>query len=380
MDRQRRLILVGREVKRIVFMGLLNILHGLIAQLDLHLLALLLLDFSEAVDGGQGRVGDLRLGHQGDLNRLACLVLGRDRVHAELGLLLSGLLLRLLHNSLLRLRVVHEDGLLSLVRTWVGLRAAHHVELLHSGCLRVGRFFVDSLSLVVVGVRVLVKDLLTGHSKALEEEIRLNCSDHVFFFLGDEVTGLHLEVLLVLTLALFDVVAQGLLLDAGTDHFLLILSELLVRDGWLRLLAVVVLISAIVTVEVFLEVLGVAERRCPVEVGLEGALHIGQLALHGRVPVVLDRVVGATFENLGNLCPLVVDDAVHEEKNPLFLFIPVNFLNSRVEVVVPTLSALLAHAAIQVLGNQGPLLGSICNDELQDAPVLFGSPGALHVE
>ena len=67
--------------------------------------------------------------------------------------------------------------------------------------------------------------------------------------------------------------------------------------------------------------------------------------------MVFDRVVGATLENLGDFGPLVVNDSVHEEKNPLFFFIPVNFLNSWVEVIVPALSALLANAAVQMLGN-----------------------------
>ena len=67
--------------------------------------------------------------------------------------------------------------------------------------------------------------------------------------------------------------------------------------------------------------------------------------------MVFDRVVGATLENLGDFGPLVVNDSVHEEKNPLFFFIPVNFLNSGVEVIVPALSALLANAAVQMLGN-----------------------------
>ena len=80
--------------------------------------------------------------------------------------------------------------------------------------------------------------------------------------------------------------------------------------------------------------------------------------------MVFDRVVGATFENLGDFSPLVVDDSVHEEEDPLFFFIPVNFLNSGVEVIVPTLSALLANTAIQMLGNQRPLLWSIGHYQL----------------
>jgi len=75
--------------------------------------------------------------------------------------------------------------------------------------------------------------------------------------------------------------------------------------------------------------------------------------------VVLYRVVRASLEHLGDLGPLVVDDAVHQEQDPLLLFIPVYFLDARVQMVVPTLSALLTHSAVQVLCNQRPLLRSV---------------------
>lgn len=96
--------------------------------------------------------------------------------------------------------------------------------------------------------------------------------------------------------------------------------------------------------------------------------------------MVFDGVVGAAFEDLGDLGPLVVDDAVHEEKNPLFLLVPIDFLDSWVQVIVPPFSALLADSAVQVLRDQCPLLGSVGHHELQNAPVFFGSPCALHVE
>ena len=96
--------------------------------------------------------------------------------------------------------------------------------------------------------------------------------------------------------------------------------------------------------------------------------------------MVLDRVVRAALENLGDLGPLVVDDAVHEEEDPLFLLVPVDLLDARVQVVVPALAALLPHATVQVLGDQRPLLRAVRNDELEDAPVFFGRPGTLHIE
>ena len=96
--------------------------------------------------------------------------------------------------------------------------------------------------------------------------------------------------------------------------------------------------------------------------------------------MVLDGVVRAAFEHLGDLRPLIIDDAVHEEQNPLLFFVPVNFLDSGVQVIVPSLATLLADAAIEVLTDQSPFLRSISDDQLEDAPVFFSSPCSFHVE
>ena len=65
--------------------------------------------------------------------------------------------------------------------------------------------------------------------------------------------------------------------------------------------------------------------------------------------MILDRVVRAAFEHFGDFGPLIVHYAVHQEQYPLFLLVPVAFLDAGVEVVVPSLAALLADAAVQVL-------------------------------
>ena len=89
--------------------------------------------------------------------------------------------------------------------------------------------------------------------------------------------------------------------------------------------------------------------------GLIEALDAGlaRLLLHfslqGRVEVVLDVVIGAAGEELRDLGPSI---AVLEMqiKNFLVLFFrPPVLLDVRVQVVVPALSALLTHAAVQVL-------------------------------
>ena len=78
--------------------------------------------------------------------------------------------------------------------------------------------------------------------------------------------------------------------------------------------------------------------------------------------MIFDRIVSATFENLGYLRPLIVDDAMHEEENPLLLFIPIDFFDSGVQVIVPTFTTLLSHPAVEMLGDKSPLLRAVCHD------------------
>ena len=93
--------------------------------------------------------------------------------------------------------------------------------------------------------------------------------------------------------------------------------------------------------------------------------------------MVLDGVVGPAFQHFGDLSPLVGHLPVHHEQDPLFLFGPVHFLDFGIEVVVPSLSALLADALRQVLGDHGPLLGADLFDELDQDEVLLWCPGCL---
>jgi len=115
---------------------------------------------------------------------------------------------------------------------------------------------------LVVGVGVLDEDFFTGHVQALQKQVCLHSGDHVLFFFRDEVSCFHFKILLVLTFALLDVVAERLLLDAGADHFLLVFSELLIGHRWLGRGAAVALLSRAVDIlslaVVLLEVLGVA--------------------------------------------------------------------------------------------------------------------------
>ena len=110
------------------------------------------------------------------------------------------------------------------------------------------------------------------------------------------------------------------------------------------------------------------------KVGFECTIHVWELALHAGVPMVLNGVVRSPFKNFGDFSPLIVNDSVHEEQNPLFLLAPGDLLNHGVQVVVPALTALLADAIREMLCNQRPLLRAIALDELEDSPVFFSSP------
>ena len=67
-----------------------------------------------------------------------------------------------------------------------------------------------------------------------------------------------------------------------------------------------------------------------IEVDLEGSLHVRQLPLHTRIPMVLDGVVSASLNYLGDIGPFVVNDAMHEKQDPFLLLVPVDFLNARI--------------------------------------------------
>lgn len=58
--------------------------------------------------------------------------------------------------------------------------------------------------------------------------------------------------------------------------------------------------------------------------------------------MILDGVVSAAIQVLCDLCPSVPQGLVSEEEEPLLMVTPVLLLDIRIEVVVPSLAALLA--------------------------------------
>ena len=140
--------------------------------------------------------------------------------------------------------------------------------------------------------------------------------------------------------------------------------------GFGRLLAILVL--ALLAAAVVDGGVGGGER---VETASERLVN---LALEGGVPVVLDGVIGAPDEGLGDLGPLVAVLRVGDDELAVLLAAPLLALDVGVEVVVPALAALLADATGELLRDLGPLLRAESAHELDDLGVFLLSPGTLH--
>ena len=93
--------------------------------------------------------------------------------------------------------------------------------------------------------------------------------------------------------------------------------------------------------------------------------------------MVLDVVVRATLEVFGNIGPAIIELIVEENKCPLFLIAPTNFLVQGIQVIVPALSALLANATCELPCNEGPVVGALLLDILDDHGVFVGGPPAF---
>ena len=58
--------------------------------------------------------------------------------------------------------------------------------------------------------------------------------------------------------------------------------------------------------------------------------------------MIFDGVIGSPIDVLGDDRPLVALHSVEDEEDPLFFLAPLVFLDCGVQVVVPSLTALLA--------------------------------------
>ena len=74
-------------------------------------------------------------------------------------------------------------------------------------------------------------------------------------------------------------------------------------------------------------------------------IQLRQPLLHGRIPVVLDGIIGSSLQVFCYLGPSVPQIFMRQEQQPFLAILPVVLLYVGVQVVVPPLSALLADPA-----------------------------------
>ena len=93
--------------------------------------------------------------------------------------------------------------------------------------------------------------------------------------------------------------------------------------------------------------------------------------------MVFYGIVGSAGDQLCNLGPLVSPLLVRVVDHSVLLVCPSSLLDVRVQVVVPSLPALLPDPTLQLLRNQSPTLRSILADQLYHFLVLLFGPRAL---
>ena len=90
--------------------------------------------------------------------------------------------------------------------------------------------------------------------------------------------------------------------------------------------------------------------------------------------MVLYSVVGASSKDVCDVCPLIPDLTMKDEKHPFLFFWPLKLLIDWVKMIVPPLSALFANSSFKFLSDLSPLLGSSLLHEHEDFSVFFFCP------
>lgn len=89
------------------------------------------------------------------------------------------------------------------------------------------------------------------------------------------------------------------------------------------------------------------------------SLQFRNLFFHGGIPVILNRIVCPASQSLSNLSPSVPKHLVLQKEHHFFIVTPLSLFNSRVEVIVPSLSTLLPNSTWELFSNMSPLLRSV---------------------
>ena len=96
--------------------------------------------------------------------------------------------------------------------------------------------------------------------------------------------------------------------------------------------------------------------------------------------MILDGVVSSSWEHFGHFGPFVAVGGVCQKQDPLLVRHPFDLEDTRVEVIVPPFSALLAETSLDELGDEGPPLRSVLFDQSSDQVILCLGPGLLSKE
>ena len=94
--------------------------------------------------------------------------------------------------------------------------------------------------------------------------------------------------------------------------------------------------------------------------------------------MIFDCVIGSSIQYFGYLSPLVARASMKKEEDPLLFEAPSYFLNLRIQMVVPSLTALLPNTSGKVLRNLSPLLWSMCLHQLKHQSIFLFCPWSLH--
>lgn len=95
------------------------------------------------------------------------------------------------------------------------------------------------------------------------------------------------------------------------------------------------------------------------------------------VPIIFDGVVGSAQNDIRDLGPAVLSIPLEHAQNPAFFNAPACLLQQGTQLVVPTLSTLLARAVADFLSDLLPLARADLRDKLNQDSVLFAIPSSF---
>ena len=105
-------------------------------------------------------------------------------------------------------------------------------------------------------------------------------------------------------------------------------------------------------------VIGLLELQAVSNILVKFFAELSLLVFKDRIPVVFDRVIGTTMNNVRDLSPSILRASLQNEEDPTFFDAPLALLQERIQLVVPSLTALLAGPVGDGVSNDLPLAGA----------------------